>query len=88
MTTWSLEGLLAGLHRDIELQLKQIRELVGHPVAKGDASEAIWIRLLSEYLPQRYRVDRAFVIDSMDIISQQLDVVIYARQYTPLIFKQ
>jgi hypothetical protein len=88
MSTWSLEGLRAGLHRDIELRPKQIRELIGHPVAKGDATESIWIKLLTEYLPERYRVDRAFVIDSRDVISQQLDVVIFDRQYTPLIFNQ
>lgn len=88
MSGWSLEKLLAGLHGEISLRLERSRGAIGHPVAKGDATEGIWIELLKNYLPERYRVDRAFVIDSTDTASQQIDIVIYDRQYTPLIFKQ
>lgn len=88
MSGWSLEALLAGLHNEIQLRLERSRAAIGHPVAKGDATEGIWIELLKGYLPERYRVDRAFVIDSKDNVSQQIDIVIYDRQYTPLIFKQ
>ncbi|MCL8489500.1 MULTISPECIES: DUF6602 domain-containing protein [Bradyrhizobium] len=88
MSGWSLEKLLAGLHGEIEMRLQRSREVIGHAVAKGDASEGIWIELLTNYLPQRYRVAKAFVIDSTDTTSQQLDIVIYDRQYTPLIFNQ
>ncbi|MGY8635341.1 hypothetical protein RAD15_22955 [Bradyrhizobium sp. 14AA] len=88
MSGWSLEKLLAGLHGEISLRLERSRAVIGHPVAKGDATEGIWIELLKNYLPERYRVDRAFVIDSTDTTSQQIDIVIYDRQYTPLIFKQ
>jgi hypothetical protein len=88
MSGWSLEKLLAGLHGEIEMRLQRSRAAIGHPVAKGDATEGIWIELLTNYLPQRYRVAKAFVIDSTDTTSQQLDIVIYDRQYTPLIFNQ
>jgi hypothetical protein len=88
MSAWSLEKLLAGLHGEIEMRLQRSRAAIGHPVAKGDATEGIWIELLTNYLPQRYRVAKAFVIDSNDTTSQQLDIVVYDRQYTPLIFNQ
>jgi hypothetical protein len=88
MSGWSLEKLLAGLHGEIELRLQRSRSAIGHAVAKGDATEGIWIELLTNYLPQRYRVAKAFVIDSTDTTSQQLDIVIYDRQYTPLIFNE
>jgi hypothetical protein len=88
VSRWSLEALLAGLHDEIQLRLARSRAAIGHPVAKGDATEGIWIEVLKGYLPERYRVDRAFVIDSNDNVSQQIDIVIYDRQYTPLIFKQ
>ena len=88
MSGWSLETLLAGLHGESSLRLERSRAAIGHPVAKGDATEGIWIELLKNYLPERYRVDRAFVIDSTDTTSQQIDIVVYDRQYTPLIFKQ
>jgi hypothetical protein len=88
MSGWSLEALLAGLHDEIQLRLARSRAAIGHAVAKGDATEGIWIELLKGYLPERYKVDKAFVIDSQDQVSQQIDIVIYDRQYTPLIFKQ
>jgi hypothetical protein len=88
MSGWSLEKLLAGLHGEIEMRLQRSRAAIGHAVAKGDATEGIWIELLTNYLPQRYRIAKAFVIDSTDTTSQQLDIVIYDRQYTPLIFNQ
>ncbi|MCK1615004.1 MULTISPECIES: DUF6602 domain-containing protein [unclassified Bradyrhizobium] len=88
MSGWSLEKLMAGLHGEISLRLERSRTALGHPVAKGDATEGIWIELLQNYLPERYRANRAFVIDSTDTTSQQIDIVIYDRQYTPLIFNQ
>jgi hypothetical protein len=60
---------------------------MGHPVAKGDVAENVWAQLLAGYLPQRYKVTKAFVCDSEGNFSDQLDVVVYDRQYTPLIFE-
>ncbi|WP_449410672.1 DUF6602 domain-containing protein [Methylobacterium komagatae] len=87
MNGWSLPGLLAGLHDDISFRLEQVRKLYGHPVAKGEASETVWLELL-RYLPERYRADTAFVVDSEGQFSDQIDIVIYDRQYTPFILKQ
>lgn len=84
--TWSLDQLLAGLHDDIQGKLAAARKLLGHPVDKGDVSEAAWLELLSTYLPRRYSADRAYVVDSDGKFSEQLDVVIYDRQYSPFIF--
>lgn len=84
--TWSLEGLLAGLHSDIERRLTQAREVFHHAGTKGDASEQVWLHLLQTYLPERYRTTRAFVVDSEGNFSQQLDVVVYDRQYSPFLF--
>lgn len=84
--TWSLPELLAGLHSDIEGQLSAARKLMGHPVDKGDASEAVWLELLNKYLPRRYSADKATVVDSKGTFSQQMDVVVYDRQYSPFIF--
>ncbi len=51
MSNWSLPHILAGLHDDIERQLMTARETIAHPVAKGDASEHVWLELLQKYLP-------------------------------------
>ncbi|OBQ67983.1 DUF6602 domain-containing protein [Mesorhizobium erdmanii] len=87
MSGWSLHELLAGLHDKVEQSLNQARKSFAHSGTKGDASEAVWVDLLNTYLPKRYQVDTAHVVDSHGSFSQQIDVVIYDRQYTPLIFE-
>lgn len=84
--TWDLKKLLHGLHKDIQSQLADARELMGHPVSKGDTSESVWLELFSKYLPERYRTESAVVVDSKGNFSDQIDVVIFDRQYTPFIF--
>lgn len=86
MTDWSLTTLLASLHDDIEGQLQRVRASVGHSGSKGDASENVWVDFLSAYLPKRYQAAKAFVVDSHDQFSQQIDVVVFDRQYSPFIF--
>lgn len=86
MTAWSLSQLLSGLHDDIEHRLKTVRASFGHPVSKGDASEAVWLELLTTYLPKRYQAAKATVVDSAGSFSQQIDVVVFDRQYSPFIF--
>jgi hypothetical protein len=87
MSEWSLTQVLHSLHEDIEQKLEIIRKTLNHPVSKGDASEGVWIELFTTYLPERYRAEKAFVVDSKGTFSQQIDVVIFDRQYSPFIFK-
>jgi hypothetical protein len=86
MTDWSLPRLLAGLHDDIQERLGRARACFGHPGTKGDASETVWLDLLQTYLPQRYQAAKAFVVDSKGDFSDQIDVVVFDRQYSPFIF--
>lgn len=86
MTEWSLSVLLAGLHDDIQRKLETVRQSFGHSTTKGDASEKVWLELLQTYLPQRYQAAKAHVVDSNGVFSDQIDVVIFDRQYSPFIF--
>ena len=86
MTTWSLSQLLAGLHDDIQRRLETCRKSFGHSGTKGDASEKVWLQLLQTYLPQRYQAETAHVVDSQGVFSDQIDVVVFDRQYSPFIF--
>lgn len=86
MSDFSLEVLLASLHEDIQQRLAIVRKSFGHPGTKGDASEAVWIELLDKYLPKRYQAATAHVVDSNGKFSQQIDVVVFDRQYSPFIF--
>jgi hypothetical protein len=86
MNTWSLTQLLAGLHDDIEQRLSNARKSFAHAPTKGDASERVWLDLLQTYLPKRYEAETAHVVDSEGHFSDQIDVVIFDRQYSPFIF--
>lgn len=87
MTEWSLPSLLQSLSSEVERSLSDARELIGHEGEKGGASEEVWRQLLRKYLPLRYQVGTGFVVDSANQFSEQLDVVIFDRQYSPLVFE-
>ena len=87
MSEWRLQTLLSSLHDDIQQKLKVARESFGHPGTKGDASEEVWIDLFNQYLPKRYQAAKAHIVDSNDVFSDQIDVVIFDRQYSPFIFQ-
>jgi len=86
MSDWSLSQLLASLHEDIQQRLATVRKSFNHPGTKGDASESVWIEMLETYLPKRYQAASAHVVDSLGKFSQQIDVAVFDRQYSPFIF--
>jgi hypothetical protein len=77
-----------GLQARLEGELRGNRSAVTHPGARGDAAEEDWLRVLKNHLPDRYQADRAFVIDSSGTKSDYIDIVIYDRQYSPLLYNQ
>lgn len=87
MTEWSLSVLLSGLHDEIEQKLATARKAFQHPGTKGDASEGVWLEMLETYLPKRYQATKGQVVDSTGGISDQIDVLIFDRQYSPFIFE-
>lgn len=86
MSDNSLPKLLGTLHKKVHDGLLESRESISHSVAKGDASEATWLKMLKQYLPERYQVSKAFVVDSNGKFSNQMDAVVFDRQYTPIVF--
>jgi Domain of unknown function (DUF6602) len=83
-----LHDILNGLQARLEGGLRGNRAAVTHPGARGEASEEDWLRVLNDHLPRRYQADRAFVIDSRGACSDQIDIVIYDRQYSPFLYNQ
>ncbi len=83
---WSLPILLDELNASVTADLQRARKTLGHPTDLGDATEEIWIELFNKYLPHRYHAIKATVVDSNGEFSEQIDVVIHDRQYTPLVF--
>ena len=56
---------------------------IRHQGDKGEVNELFFIDFLRRYLPNRYTVEKAMVIDSRGGTSQSIDVVVFDRQYTP-----
>jgi len=83
-----LKGLFNSLQFQMISEMKTNSDFIEHSTTKGDAFEDIWIEYLRTYLPKRYRVDKAIIIDSKGDRSQQIDLVIYDQTYTPFVFIQ
>lgn len=60
---------------------------LGHPVSQGDLSEVRWGKFLQTFLPSRYDVSKGFVFDSAGGVSEQIDLIIYDRFHSPLIYE-
>ncbi len=88
MSKVDLQNLFAGLQNQMVAQLNTSRANITHQGSKGDALENAWIEWLQKYLPNRYSVDKAIVIDSNGNTSHQIDIVIYDNWFTPFIFTQ
>lgn len=56
---------------------------ITHAGDRGEVNEQHFISFLRKYLPNRYTVDKAIVIDSLGNVSDSIDVVVFDRQYTP-----
>ena len=83
-----LRDLFRGLQEEMLSCLRVTRGFINHPGSKGDATEQQWINFLKTYLPNKYLVDKAIVIDSTGDVSDQVDIVIYDALYTPFIFNR
>jgi len=83
-----LRGIFLGLQRQMIAKLSTNRAAIVNPGAKGEATELGWIDMLDSYLPKRYQVAKAFAIDCEGQISQEIDIIVFDRQYSPFLFNQ
>jgi hypothetical protein len=81
-----MKELFLNMQQEMLAKLSAIRKHVTHPGTKGDATELSWIKWLGTYLPNRYCVDTAFIVDHTGTRSDQIDLVIYDQQYSPFVF--
>jgi len=88
MNNVDLKQLFEGLQKQMVSQLNTNRKFITHPGSKGDALENAWIEWLQKYLPNRYSIDKAIIIDHEGNTSYQIDIVIYDNWFTPFIFSQ
>lgn len=61
---------------------------ITHCGTQGEVNENHFIRTLRSYMPNRYCVSGAIVLDSLGHTSDQIDIVVYDKQYTPCLLSQ
>lgn len=83
-----LSKLYAGMQAEMLQTFQTGAGAFTHPGMKGENNEDNWIAWFRKYLPSRYAVDRAAIIDSTGKESEQIDLVIYDVQYSYLVFHQ
>ena len=83
----TVRSLLVKQQKKLLTELDTNSEVHDHPTDLGDATELDWGAALRDFLPQRYQIDKARVLDVHDEVSEQIDLVIFDRQYCPLWLK-
>ncbi|WP_428268689.1 DUF6602 domain-containing protein [Haliangium sp.] len=66
----------------------KLTDAITHDGTKGHVGEQRWIGLFDRYLPTRFKAQSGIVIDHTGATSDQIDIVIHDRHYTPPILGQ
>lgn len=82
-----LEKLFSSIAEEMASSFKTMSS-VSHAPTRGGGHETIWSNWLKKYLPQRYAVASGFIIDSKGNQSLQQDLIIFDRQYSPLLLNK
>lgn len=83
-----LQKAFAQQQEVLRAKLKLAEFSITHDGTRGDVAEYHFISILRQFLPSRYQVDSAIIIDRDGETSDQIDLVIYDRQYTPTLLDQ
>jgi hypothetical protein len=81
----TVRDISAAQRQDLISRLS-VLHLLEHSISKGAATEHVWIDLLNEFLPPRYRASSAFVLDHHGARSDQIDIAILDAHYAPTYF--
>ena len=82
-----LNSLFQSTQQRMVAELTGIRGAVDHGGTLGDETELAWLDFLARVLPNRYQVANGFVVDADGWRSEQTDVIVFDRQYSPPLFK-
>ena len=84
---WLREAFI-DVQAELELKIKRAKRSIPHPGTQGSVNEDHWIDVFRAYLPKRYEVATGFIIDSCGTRSEQIDVVVFDRHFTPTLLDQ
>lgn len=83
---WAVD-VIAEILRALDAQVKSrwaLAEQLDHDGERGHAREDVLRGFITELLPESYGASTGFVVDANGSISNQVDLVVYRRDYAPL----
>lgn len=83
-----LREAFSRVQENLAAEMQLAANSISHAGTMGSVNEDHWIRLLRGYLPYRYEVDTGVVIDSLGNRSDQIDIVVFDRHFTPTLLDQ
>lgn len=86
-TAW-MKDAFVDVQAELALKLKRAAQSISHAGTHGTVVEDHWIEVFRAYLPNRYQVATGLVIDSLGNRSDQIDIVIFDRHFTPTLLDQ
>ncbi len=86
-TAWMKESFV-DVQAELAIKLKRAAQSISHAGTHGAVNEDHWIDIFRSYLPNRYAVATGLVIDSLGNRSDQIDIVIFDRHFTPTLLDQ
>jgi hypothetical protein len=86
-TLWMKKAFI-DVQDELALKLRRAAQSIEHAGTHGQVNEDHWIDVFRAYLPNRYAVATGFVIDSLGNRSDQIDVVVFDRHFTPTLLDQ
>ena len=86
-TAWMREAFV-DVQAELGLKLRRASQSISHAGTQGSVNEDHWTDIFRAYLPKRYEVATGFVIDSKGGRSQQVDVVVFDKHFTPTLLDQ
>src|SRR6266498_1834164 len=84
-TAGNAEFLRQAFATEQECLIPKLRssDRITHAGDRGEVNEPHFSDFLRKYLPNRYTVEKAIVLDSEGNVSDSIDIVVFDRQYTP-----
>ena len=83
---FDIRHALLGKQSQLLANHQAVRSMTAQPGTLGDRSERDWADIFRGFLPERYEVGPVFAVDSTGAESEQIDVAVFDRQYSPLWF--
>jgi len=82
----SLQRIFEGVGKKLQTDFEFLTSQLSHALSTGEARESTLKELLRQYLPGKLGVDKGIIVSSDGQVSKQIDIVIYDKLNTPLLY--